>query len=79
MDQETESIGSLLSKVVSSPVLTDYQRCYIAWETFNNVARSDPAEFTRWNNGLCRAVDMRAEQRALADKLTEQYGSVYLE
>lgn len=79
MDEETKSIESLLSDVAKSPVLTDYQRCYIAWETFNNVARSDPEDFTEWNGGLCRRVDMRAEQKALANKLTEQYGSVYLE
>ena len=76
MDRETESIASLLEVVALSPVLTDYQRCYIAWETYNNVARSDPQAYGQWNQGLCRALDMRAEQRALADKLIAQYGSV---
>jgi len=76
MDRETESIESLLEMVALSPILTNYQRCYIAWETYNNVARSDPQKFVQWNSGLCRAVDMRAEQRALADRLIAQYGSV---
>ena len=76
MDREIESIESLLDVVAGSPVLTDYQRCYIAWETYNNVARSDPQAYAQWNGGLCSAIDMRYEQRALADKLIAQYGSV---
>jgi len=76
MDRESESIESLLESVALSPVLTDYQRCYIVWETYNNVARSEPQAYAQWNNGLCKTVDMRAEQKALADKLIAQYGSV---
>ena len=76
MDRETESVESLLDIVALSPVLTDYERCYIAWETYNNVARSESQAYAQWNGGLCSAVDMRAEQRALAEKLVAQYGSV---
>jgi hypothetical protein len=57
-------------------VPTDYQRCYIAWETYTNVGDVDIQAYRDWNNGLCRNVDMRLEQRRLADQLIAEHGSV---
>lgn len=76
MDTETETIESLLDGLLSNQVPTDYQRCYIAWETYTNVGDVDIQAYRDWNNGLCRNVDMRLEQRRLADQLIAEHGSV---
>jgi hypothetical protein len=36
----------------------------------------DIQAYRDWNNGLCRNVDMRLEQRRLADQLIAEHGSV---
>lgn len=76
MDSEQETIESLLGSLAEHRVPTDYQRCYIAWETYNNVGDPDPQAYREWKNGLCADVDMRAEQRALAARLIEEFGSI---
>lgn len=76
MDSEVETIESLLAALAVHRAPTDYERCFIAWETYNNVGDPDPQAYLEWNNGLCVDVDMRAEQRALATRLLEEFGSI---
>ena len=74
--RETASIGSLLNELASSPFPTELERCHIVWEIHTNIGKVDEQGYKDWDNGRCRGVNIIAEQKALADRLIAEYGSV---
>jgi para-nitrobenzyl esterase len=74
--REATTIKSLLEEVAGSPFPTELERCHIVWEIHTNIGKVDEQGYKNWDNGRCRGVDIIAEQKALADRLIAEYGSV---
>jgi hypothetical protein len=74
--REGVTIKSLLDEVANSPFPTELERCHIVWEIHTNIGNVDEQGYKDWDDGRCREVDIIAEQKALADRLIAEYGSV---
>lgn len=74
--REGVTIKSLLDEVANSPFPTELERCHIVWEIHTNIGNVDEQGYKDWDDGRCREVDIMAEQKALADRLIAEYGSV---
>ena len=77
LSDDVPSREELLDRVASSAVVSELERCLLAWEMVTAVGDPDYGAYTRWENGRCAEVDAVAEKRRIRDELEAQYGSVY--
>jgi para-nitrobenzyl esterase len=67
----------LLNRVAASAVVTELERCLLAWEMFTAVGDPDYGVYAQWQDGRCATVDAVAEKRRIQEDLKAKYGSVY--
>ena len=77
ISDDVPSREELLNLIASSAVVSELERCLLAWEMVTAVGDPDYGVYTRWQNGRCAEVDAVAEKRRIQDDLKARYGSVY--
>ena len=75
LDFETQSLDSLLERVVANNAASHAEKCILVWETLINIGDADIPRYKAWNNGQCAKFDARAEQDKIAAELIRQYGT----
>ena len=72
---DAASIDQILATVAESTLLSDHERCILAWEL--STALGDPAygAYQRWNGGECANTDVRALRKTIRESLEEEFGS----
>ncbi len=77
VSDDVPSREELLDQVASTSVVSELERCLLAWEMVTAVGDPDYGLYTRWQDGKCANVDAVAEKRRIQDELKSKYGSVY--
>lgn len=77
ISDDVPSRDELLNRIASSAVVSELERCLLAWEMVTAVGNPDYGIYARWQDGRCADVDAVAEKRRIKDELEAKYGSVY--
>jgi hypothetical protein len=67
----------LLNRIGASAVVSELERCLLAWEMVTAVGDPDYRIYTDWQSGRCAGVDAVAEKRRIRAELEAKYGSIY--
>ena len=67
----------LLNRIAASAVVSELERCLLAWEMVTAVGDPDYRIYTDWQSGRCAGVDAVAEKRRIRAELEAKYGSIY--
>ncbi|MDA8946180.1 carboxylesterase family protein [Luminiphilus sp.] len=72
---DAANINQILATVAESTLLSDSERCILAWEL--STALGDPAygTYQRWNGGECANTDVRALRKTIRESLEEEFGT----
>lgn len=73
---EDKTMTSLLNSIADHSSSTDLEKCMIVWESLVNVGDPQVDAHNNWNGGFCNKFDIRAEQKEIAARLIEEFGSV---
>ena len=77
MSDDVQSRAALLERIAVSSVVSELERCIVAWELLTAVGIPDYDAYREWRDGLCADVDVPAEKRRIRAELEARYGSVY--
>ncbi len=77
MSADVPTLAMLLDQVAGSQVVSDLERCILAWEMLTAVGTPDYDAYLTWQSGQCAAIDASEEQRVIRDALEAEHGSVY--
>ena len=75
LDFETQTLDSLLARVVDDGAASYAEKCILVWETLINIGNPDIARYKSWNGGQCAGFDARAAQDKIATELVRKYGT----
>lgn len=77
MSDDVQSRSALLERIAASSVVSELERCVVAWELLTAVGIPDYDAYREWRDGLCADVDVPEQKRRIRAELKAQYGSVY--
>jgi para-nitrobenzyl esterase len=77
LSDDVPPLAALLDQVASSQVVSELERCLLAWELLTAVGSPDYDAYSTWESGRCATIDAPQEQRVIREALEAEYGSVY--
>ena len=77
LSDDVPTLATLLDQVASSQVVSELERCLLAWELLTAVGSPDYDAYSTWESGRCATIDAPQEQRVIREALEAKYGSVY--
>jgi para-nitrobenzyl esterase len=75
VEVDLATIDEILNEVAQSTLLSQQERCILAWEL--STALGDPlyGAYRRWNGGECASINVRALRKKIREVLEDEFGS----
>jgi len=75
VEVDLATIDEILNEVAQSTLLSQQERCILAWEL--STALADPlyGTYRRWNGGECASTNVRALRKKIREVLEDEFGS----